>query len=86
MRHYVINFSLLQLEFQERINSLPDEEFYNGFVTWAALEDSLKGLKQQYENERLDRKSAPIEAGSTTQKAVAEAANQTDMVCVIYIL
>lgn len=63
----------LQQEFRQRLDGLPNDEFYRGFVTWSALEDALKGLRQQYEN--LPRSEQEI-----VEKDMVEVGNQTDLV------
>jgi predicted nucleic acid-binding Zn-ribbon protein len=49
-------------EFDSRVNNLniPSDEFYDGFVTWSALEDALKGLKQQWAGLSQDPAAGPI--------------------------
>ena len=44
VKHFLLS---LQQDFQQR---LPDDDFYNGFVTWSALEDALNGLRQEYDS------------------------------------
>jgi len=52
---------------------VPGEEFYSGFVTWSALEDSLSGLR----NSLSGQQTSP----AVGQPPVAiDAGNQTDPV------
>lgn len=61
-------------------------EFYDGFVTWSALEDALRGLRQEYENseksakdtEDKDDKYTRTQPGGTVREedAVAAATGQ----------
>ena len=54
--------------------SVPNDEFFNGFVTWSALEDAMKGLREG------------LLAGPTSSEPVARTdietsiSNQTDPV------
>ena len=54
--------------------SVPSEEFFDGFVTWPALEDALKGLRDSLPAEQTSSMPGDIE------RTVVEASDQTDVV------
>jgi hypothetical protein len=56
------------------LDLLPPPEAYNDFVTWAALENSLKGLRDKLEEELARSTQEPIE------RIVVEMSSQTDIV------
>jgi len=66
----------IQSDMEQHVSGLcvPSEEFYTGFVTWSALEDSLNGLRDRLPTE-------PVLSGiDLNERTVAEASNQTDPV------
>jgi len=56
--------------------SIPDDEFFNGFVTWSALEEAMKGLRDGLLAERSS--SEPV--GVERTDVEASISNQTDPV------
>lgn len=63
--------SVLQKEMQEKFNELPTPEEWSQFVTWPALEDALKGIR---------------DALTPPERVVIEMSSQTEPVSACCIL
>jgi len=59
---------------KQSANDSSEEVTCNGFMTWSALEDSLKGVRDNPTAELVSAVSA------NTQKTATETGNQTDAV------
>jgi len=82
----------IQSETDQRLGRVPSEEFFNGFVTWSALEDGLRGLRadalpvpagpaEPTATKPVDSSSPePIESSTVIERTAVEAGRQADPV------
>ena len=78
-----------QSKLKDQFDGLPPSDFFNDFVTWTSLEDSLKGIREQMEENR-NNLPPPVEEvpPPIPQRIVIEMSSQTEIVscdCCVFV-
>ena len=65
---------------QDLNERIPDSEMMDGFVTWSALEDTLRGLRDQLNEVQTHPSEQSNTENVPNKRIVVEVGNQTDAV------